>query len=165
MSDQSRDKVAGWLDDISAATGNTIALNDSGVAAFNYEDLTFVIEVPSQSSIFFFYVVMARPAAYQRLVVYSTAMALNYLQQDTKGGCIGVDSATDELIFSYRDRLDNLGYNEFYNSLENFIDTALTVNRKVNEAMLQADQPQPTADISPQKRPKSFGGSSPQFSL
>ena len=53
-------------------------------------------------------------------------LQLNYLQQETLGGCLSLDSPTNtKVIFSYTDRVDEIDAAEFRNILENFIDSAM----------------------------------------
>ncbi len=134
MSTEDRKKLDSFLAEIGAAVGKNIRLNENGISAFTYDHLTFVIEVPENVSSFFIYTTLVclsrcqEPEAVMRKI-----LLMNYLQQETRGGCIGMDETNDDLIFSYSDRVNEINSTEFRNILENFIDTSLQLSKQLEE--------------------------------
>ena len=126
-----RGTVGGFLEVISQAVGKNIRLNDQGICAFTYEHLTIVIEVLLSVGSFFIYSTFFDPISHPAptVEVYKKALRLNYLQQETRGACLGVDKNTNELILSYTDRINEINSTDFRNILENFIDTALKLEK------------------------------------
>jgi hypothetical protein len=135
MSSDDRKLVDSFLAEIGAAVGKNIRLNENGISAFTYDHLTFVVEVPDNVSSFFIYTTLLSlgrcnnpPAVMKKL------LKLNYLQQETRGGSIGLDPTNDDVIFSYSDRINEINGTEFRNILENFIDTSLQLGKQLDEA-------------------------------
>lgn len=125
-----RAAIDSFLEQISRAVGKNIRLNDHGICAFTYEQLTIVVEVPEALGSFFIYSQMNYDPA-KRLGMLQKAMELNYLQQETMGGCLSCENANNggnNLFFSYTDRVEDVDSTDFRNILENFIDTALTLS-------------------------------------
>lgn len=118
-----------YLEQISRAVGKNIRLNESGICAFAYEQLTIVVEVPEALESFFVYSQMDFDPA-KRTEMLQKAMELNYLQQETRGGCLSCEKSNggNNLFFSYTDRVEDVDSTDFRNILENFIDTALTLS-------------------------------------
>jgi hypothetical protein len=140
MSSDDRKLVDSFLAEIGAAVGKNIRLNENGISAFTYDHLTFVVEVPDNVSSFFIYTtLLSLGRCNNPLVITKKLLQLNYLQQETRGGCIGIDSTNDDVIFSYSDRINEINGTEFRNILENFIDTSLQLCKQLDEA--EAHQP------------------------
>lgn len=135
----SRAIVDGFLAELSASIGKNMRLNESGVCAFTYEILTIVIEAPLQVATFFVYTTLRDggnsvvppppeeeggfPRNHHRLL--ELAMEKNYLQQETRGGCLGTDPRTGDLLYSFSERAHEISAADFRNILENFIDAAV----------------------------------------
>jgi len=146
MSSDNRKKVNSWLVEISSSIGKNIGLNDDGISAFKYEDLIFFVEVPDGSEQFFLYsFLMALPVDHERELM-KKMLAVNYLQQETRGGCMSLDPVTNEVVFSYADRIDEINGTEFRNVLENYIDTTL----KIYGQLLEITKQQPESNASAQ---------------
>ena len=132
----SRQVIDSYLSEISAAIGKQIRLNDQGICAFTYEQLTIVIEVPETVASFFVYTTLASAAQTDNpLPLFKKAMQMNYLQQETRGGCLALDPINDEVVFSYTDRCEEVNATDFRNILENFIDTALKLHEEMNNVL------------------------------
>jgi len=127
----SRAVVDGFLAEIGAALGKNIRLNSNGVSAFTYDRMTFVIEVPEHSASFFVYTTLTEGTSIQEGML-ELAMKRNYLQQDTRGGCLGVDPNSGDLIYSYSDRVYGIDSTQFRYILENLIDTSLKFYAEFN---------------------------------
>ncbi|MES2663400.1 MAG: CesT family type III secretion system chaperone, partial [Pseudomonadota bacterium] len=116
------------------SVGKSIRLNEQGISAFTYEDLTIVIEVPEAIPSFFVYTkLFAMPQSNNPKVLMTKLLQMNYLQQETRGGCIALDPMSDEVFFSYSDRVNEVNVTDFRNILENFIDTAINLVKTIQE--------------------------------
>lgn len=132
MSEDNRKVIDSFLAEIGASVGKNIRLNEQGISAFTYEDLTIVIEVPETIPSFFVYTKLTSLAqSKDEHGLMKKLLQLNYLQQETRGGCISLDPMNDEVMFSYSDRVTEVAGTDFRNILENFIDTALTLVKAV----------------------------------
>lgn len=119
-----------YLEELSTSMGKNFRLNEQGIASFTYEPFTFVIEVPETKSLFFVYTKMkAKPTDANFIPLMTKCMTLNYLQQETRGGCLSLDPRVNEILFSYSDRVNEITQQDFRTVLENFIDAALYLNR------------------------------------
>ena len=104
-------------------------LDESGMWAFTYDSLKFVIEVPLSGTNYFIYTSFT--GMNKNEVSISTVkqmLRLNYLSKQTRGGCLSFekDGGDDELIFSYSGHYPEIsGDAEFQLILENFMDVAL----------------------------------------
>jgi len=128
--------IDGFLAEIGASVGKNIRLNDNGISAFTYELLTIVIEVPETLTSFFIYCVLVEGSkhegnSFQKNRMMKLAMDKNYLQQGTRGGCLGTDSNGD-LVYSFSDRVHEIDATVFRNILENFIDSCLNLYKDFN---------------------------------
>ncbi len=136
MSDQNRATIDSYLAEIGASVGKNIRLNDQGISAFTYEELTIVIEVPETIPSFFVYTKLGSlgqlSTTDQTVTYMKKLLQLNYLQQETRGGCLSLDPMNDEVMFSYSDRVAEITSTDFRNILENFIDTALTLSKALS---------------------------------
>ena len=120
--------VDGFLEDISRAVGKNIRLNRQGICAFTYEHMTIVVEVPRSVGSFFIYCAVYHIQQHNPIPlvdIYQKALRLNYLQQETRGGCLSLDPFNMEILVSYTDRIDEITSTDFRNVLENFIDKGL----------------------------------------
>ncbi len=134
MDSDNRKTVDSYLAEIGAAVGKNIRLNENGISAFTYDHLTFVIEVPENVSTFFIYTTLGSIARYNSVEkAMKKLLQLNYLQQETRGGCLALDPMNDDVIFSYSDRIDEINPTEFRNVLENFIETALNLYKELEK--------------------------------
>jgi hypothetical protein len=135
MDSENRKIIDSFLAEIGSAVGKNIRLNENGISAFTYDHLTFVIEVPENVSSFFIYTtLMALTQCNHAENAMKKILQLNYLQQETRGGCIALDPMNDDIIFSYSDRVNEINGTEFRNILENFIDTALNLSTDIQQA-------------------------------
>ena len=109
-----RETVDGYLEEISAAVGKHIRLNDQGICAFTYEHLTIVIEVPESVGSFFLYTSLISFTGVPDIEgLMEKCLRLNYLQQETRGGCLSKDPINAELMFSYTDRITEINSTDF----------------------------------------------------
>jgi hypothetical protein len=122
-----RAAIDSFLEQISRAVGKNIRLNDQGICAFTYEQITVAVEVPETVGSFFIYSQMEFDLG-KRMEMLQKAMELNYLQQETRGGCLSCEKTNGNLFFSYTDRVEEVDSTDFRNILENFIDTAIAMS-------------------------------------
>ena len=162
MSEENRKIIDSYLAEIGASVGKNIRLNDQGISAFTYEDLTIVIEVPETIPSFFVYTKLTSLGqSKNENALMKKLLQLNYLQQETRGGCISLDPMNDEVMFSYSDRVAEVQATDFRNILENFIDTALTLVKAVDA--IENSAPAPSASAPQQQA--SLGGGQPAASV
>ena len=138
---ENRKTIDSYLAEISSAVGKNIRLNDQGICAFTYEHLTIVIEVPESVGSFFVYAsLLSSNKASDQTALFKKALQLNYLQQETRGGCISIDPVNDEIMFSYTDRIAEVNATDFRNILENFIESSLNMYKELDKISAQGGQ-------------------------
>ncbi len=136
-----RKSVDSFLAEISAAVGKNIRLNDQGICAFTYEQLTIVIEVPESVGSFFIYTSLLNMNQVKNVTgLMEKSLRLNYLQQETRGGCLSLDPINNEVMFSYTDRIAEINSTDFRNILENFIDTSLNLHTELGKIASGEDE-------------------------
>ncbi len=162
MSEDNRKIIDNFLAEIGASVGKNIRLNDQGISAFTYEDLTIVIEVPETIPSFFVYTKLTSLGqSKNENALMKKLLQLNYLQQETRGGCISLDPMNDEVMFSYSDRVAEVQATDFRNILENFIDTALTLVKAVDA--IENSNPVQASTSAPHMGMTGSMGSNQQF--
>jgi len=149
---ENRKTIDSYLAEISGAVGKNIRLNDQGICAFTYEHLTIVIEVPESVGSFFVYTSLINANQFDDAVsLYKKALQLNYLQQETRGGCLSIDPVNDEIMFSYTDRIAEVNSTDFRNILENFIETALNMSKEMDKIRAEGKpKAQSTEEVPPE---------------
>lgn len=134
----SRDVINRYLKVIGESIGKAMALNDSGISTFTYKHLTTVIEVPESHDSFFVYTSLSKDLSSDETAwsaALKKSMNLNYLQQETRGGCISMGPSNGEIIYSYNDRVSETNETIFSYSLANFIGTALKLGKALQEVI------------------------------
>lgn len=157
-----RDKIDCFLKSTSHALGDlNLSLNEEGCCAFRYENVTIVLDVPENVGVFCFYTRdlipkdITDPAL--RLQLYQKALEFNFLQGDTRGGCLSIrthENGESELLFSYTDRVREVGAKDFNNILLNFVDTALSLRNRLTSGSETNDK-----RVSPSRTPSSMSAS------
>jgi Tir chaperone protein (CesT) family len=109
-----------------------------------------VLDVPEQIGVFCLYTKDLLPDANsldEEHQLYRRAMELNFLQGDTRGGCLSVRSHSGhkEIMFSYTDRVPEVSARDFSNILLNFVETAVTLREKLLQGMTAPEAPTPVA--------------------
>jgi|GEM_PF-1397982 len=162
MSEDNRKQIDSFLAEIGASVGKNIRLNDQGISAFTYEDLTIVIEVPETIPSFFVYTKLTSLSqSNDEHALMRKLLQLNYLQQDTRGGCVSLDPMNDEVMFSYSDRVTEVAPTDFRNILENFIDTALSLTKAVQAIESSGSSSSASQSANFGKADAGNGGSAP----
>ncbi len=153
---ENRKTIDSYLAEISSAVGKNIRLNDQGICAFTYEHLTIVIEVPESVGSFFVYASLMSSNQFTDVsVLFRRALQLNYLQQETRGGCLSLDPVNDEVMFSYTDRIAEVNSTDFRNILENFIETSLNMYKELDKVRVESGAAKSTGS---QEIPPEFMG-------
>jgi hypothetical protein len=117
--------------------GVSLRLNHEGCSAFRYDNVTIVLDVPEHSGIFCFYTRDLLPKNMEDSVrdkICKRALELNFLQVDTRGGCLSIrNHANDhaELVFSYTDRVGEITAKDFSNIFRSFIKTTLNLRDRL----------------------------------
>lgn len=140
MSAEYRDTVNNWLAEIGALAGQVLKLNDDGLCALEYEGQVFVVDVPQDSSQFYLYTALMTLPPGNTAPLLRKILEMNHLQIETKGGGLSVDPTTNEVVFCYRDRIQEIDSNLFRNVLENFIDKTLTLLKDISGYLDQLDR-------------------------
>jgi hypothetical protein len=133
--------------------GLQLRLNEDGCCAFRYESITVVLDVPASVGVFCLYTkhlvdldkhdngtsVAAADPSRRNDLLCRRALALNFLQGDTRGGCLSIRSkeAGDEIMFSYTDRVPEVSARDFSNILLNFVETSVVLREKLLKAPLE----------------------------
>lgn len=125
--------------------GLELQLNKEGCCAFRYDNITIVLDVPENVGIICLYTKGLVPffPPHRKDELYQRALELNFLQDDTRGGClsirrhsIGVNDIGNkgEVMFSYTDRVADLSARDFSNILLNFVETSVVLRDKLTFA-------------------------------
>lgn len=118
--------------------GLRLSLNDDGCCAFRYETITVVLDVPASVGVFCLYtkhlVDLKDTDDVNNYQLCANALALNFLQGDTRGGCLSIrknNSSDQEIMFSYTDRVPEISARDFSNILLNFVETSMVLREKL----------------------------------
>jgi len=150
-----RAKIDGFLRHTSRDLGGLeLQLNEEGCCAFRYDSITIVLDVPANVGIFCLYTKGLVPFVppHQRNELYQRALELNFLQGDTRGGCLSIrrqcagttnrggitNGNKGEIMFSYTDRVTEISSRDFSNILLNFVETSVALRDKL---LFGFDQP------------------------
>ena len=136
-SESSRRSIGLILKEISSAVGKNFQLNDQGVCSFIYDSFTIVVEVPESGTFFVVYTTLCElKDGTDPEKKKDQALKLNYLQQETKGGCLSLDSTSAKIYFSYTDKVHGITAPDFRDILENFIETTMALHRCLSSTSL-----------------------------
>ena len=138
-----RAKIDSFLKNTSHNLGGLeLQLNEEGCCAFQYDGITIVLDVPENAGILCLYTQRLVPFYPPQLKheLYKRAMELNFLQGDTRGGCLSIRrhvtassnrNKKGEIMFSYTDRVSEISAHDFSNVLLNFVETAVALRDKL----------------------------------
>ncbi|CAB9523546.1 Kinesin light chain [Seminavis robusta] len=128
-----RERVNAFLAHFSHSIGKDVRLNDEGICAIRYKHLQIVIEVPSGAPNFLIYAILATNVGQDKRLLRK-ALELNYrlyFEEETRSGCLGMESKTGDMLFCYSDRAAEVTAVDFRNILEMAIDTALMLDKEI----------------------------------
>lgn len=129
-----------------------LALNSSGVCAFDYGDETSVaIEVPQNSSqLYLIGTVGARPAqrGTELLELYERLLKLNLFSSEIRGASIALDPQTEDILLCYQHPIAVLDDTGFYNMLTQFTQTVQALRTRLLEDPSPAPIDKPAAPDS-----------------
>lgn len=124
-----RDKIDSYLQHTGDEIGGlNLRLDDQGYCAFRYDEITVILYVPEKVGIFCFYTRELVPKITESMK--DRLLELNYLQGETKGGCLSTKRHDDghlEVLFSYSDRVPQVSATDFRTILYNFVITATSL--------------------------------------
>lgn len=131
---KNRKVVNSHLKRMSQAVGKDLTLGVEGICYFQYKKFIIVIEVPDdESNHFFIYTMVCQLLSddASRADVLQAAMQLNYMQQGTRGACLGLED--DEVNLCYSAPVNNLCRDDFVKCLEDFLRTAEEMNQNLEQ--------------------------------
>lgn len=135
MSD-SPQRIAACLTELGRAIEQNLSLDEQGLCALAYENLTIVIEAPETIDLFFLYATLCHTGQLRHpLRTLKYCLALNHLQQETAGGCLSIDPMSEELVFSYTGETAGIHPQALSDILNRFMLTAV----KLQEAIAESD--------------------------
>lgn len=79
-----------------------------------------------------FYAPLADLLRGRSMVLMAAALAANLHQERTRGGAIGADMSSQELVFSWRMPTENVQPEQLVNALENFCNTAAELRTELH---------------------------------
>lgn len=133
---RARAKIDCFLKNTSKEIGDIeLKLNADGCCAFRYDTITIVLDVPDHVGVLCLYTkdLIHGISDYDQDLLCRRAMELNFLQGETRGGCLSVRS-TDlgrEIMFSYTDRVAEVSARDFTNIFLNFVETSVRLREKL----------------------------------
>lgn len=109
--------------------GKELCLGNEGICYFQYKKFITVVEVPDdQSGCFFIYTMVSQLGPRDnREAVLQAAMRMNYMQQGTRGACLGLEE--DEINLCYSAPVNGTARDDFIKCLEDFLTTADEMNK------------------------------------
>jgi len=126
--------IDNFLSRLPLPQGMFLRLDDGGCCHFFMYGMKFTIDVPETAGIFCIYtrsLVSDHEIAHRRGEIFERALELNFLQVETKGGCLSIQRRQGNvptLTFSYTQKIRYLTGDEFANILDSFADTALRIH-------------------------------------
>mmetsp|Transcript_10369 Transcript_10369/g.17421 ORF Transcript_10369/g.17421 Transcript_10369/m.17421 type:complete len:190 (+) Transcript_10369:1159-1728(+) len=125
--------INGHLRRMSHAVGKDLTLGVEGICYFQFKKFIIVIEVPDDDSdCYFIYTMVCQLGSPEdnRADVLQAAMRLNYMQQGTRGACLGLED--DEVNLCYSAPVNSVCRDDFVRSLEDFLTTAEEMNQNLD---------------------------------
>lgn len=103
-----------------------VELSEHGTCAFDYHELTIVLEVPAGGDALHLYasVMQLPPTGRQRL--FERLLKLNLYGRETGGASFALDEQENAVVLCYSQSIEQLDHRRFANVIENF---SLTLQR------------------------------------
>lgn len=118
-------------------------LGESGTCQLNHSSgLGLCLELSTGGTHLHWYTRLSRVPFEDREFFYQQLLRMNLLCQETRGGTLGLDNSSMEIVFSYTEEVECLDATRFNNASENFLTTALTIQ----ENLSTEDELDPTPD-------------------
>lgn len=142
---RARAKIDCFLKNTSKEIGDIeLKLNADGCCAFRYDTITIVLDVPDHVGVLCLYTkdLIHGVSDCDQDLLCRRAMELNFLQGETRGGCLSVRS-TDlgrEIMFSYTDRVAEVSARDFTNIFLNFVETSVRLREKLMMGLISRHQ-------------------------
>lgn len=133
---RARAKIDCFLKNTSKEIGDIeLKLNADGCCAFRYDTITIVLDVPDHVGVLCLYTkdLIHGISDYDQDLLCRRSMELNFLQGETRGGCLSVRSTNfgREIMFSYTDRVAEVSARDFTNIFLNFVETSVRLREKL----------------------------------
>lgn len=124
-----------WLRDLGAEHATHFELDQDGRCTLRADDNTDVAIIAEQDDNSFAMASVLLPlSGTERERVFSQALSLNFLQTQTRGAAIGLDEEQDALMLFYTCEVSKCEYQEFKNTLDNFVDKTLSLKETLGSA-------------------------------
>jgi U-box domain/Tir chaperone protein (CesT) family len=139
---RARAKIDCFLRNTSKEIGDLeLKLNADGCCAFRYDTITIVLDVPDHVGVLCLYTkdFIHGISHLDQDLLCRRAMELNFLQGETRGGCLSVRTteAGKEIMFSYTDRVAEVSARDFTNIFLNFVETTVRLRDKLLRGLIQ----------------------------
>lgn len=82
-------------------------------------------------------------------MIFQRLLEANYLWAGTSGATLGINSKNKTIIMAYRETLENLSFQRFFNIIETFLNTAEMLSDKILEAGQQPNAGGDTINTQP----------------
>lgn len=108
--------------------GKDLLLNESGVCVVQYKKFIIALEVPDDNAGCFLVssMVFRIEKGDNRLALMEKAMELNYMQEETRGACLGLQG--DEINLCFSAPIATLTREHLVRYLEDFMQTCAEMN-------------------------------------
>jgi len=120
---------------IGQSSGRDLSLGTEGICYFQYKKFIIVVEVPDDDSgCFFVYTMVCELGpedSSSRSRVLQAAMQMNYMQQGTRGACLGLEEK--EINLCYSAPACSMSHQEFIRCLDDFMVTAVEMNQMLDQ--------------------------------
>jgi hypothetical protein len=139
-----RQRIDEFLQSISGLDELGLQLNEEGFCAFQYLDMTIIIDVPENMGVFSLVtkdmISDDDISPSKKSELYKTALSLNFLQGETHGGCLSVRprNVGKEIVFTYTDRVSEVSPKDFSNIIFNFAETSFDLKCKLMATVLDS---------------------------
>mmetsp|Transcript_13510 Transcript_13510/g.19087 ORF Transcript_13510/g.19087 Transcript_13510/m.19087 type:complete len:203 (-) Transcript_13510:174-782(-) len=134
QTNRNRKIINGYLRRVGNCIGKEVSLNSSGICYYQYRKFFITIEVPKDNAGFFFlHTMVSKLEPHDNYVAaMREAMRLNYMQQGTRGACLGLEG--DEMNLCFSAPVSGLGRDDFVNCLDDFMETTVEMNERIDYA-------------------------------
>lgn len=108
-------------------------LGASGTCSLKHSSgIGLCLELSSDGTHLHWYTRLSRVPFEDREIFYQHLLRMNLLCQETRGGTLGLDNDSMEIVFSYTEEVRSLDATRFHNASENFLTTALAIQENLS---------------------------------
>lgn len=131
MSD-ANEQMKHWLAELSRAHGNNFTLDEQDRCFLSSSNgVRLVIHAPRFNSQFYLSAQLQLLPTENKEAVFEQALTLNLFQQETRGAAISIDAIANALVLCYCREIEHTNYTDFYNIVNNIIDTAADIRSQL----------------------------------